>query len=694
MRRLFFLYIMGYVVLIAAICFLYIRSPGETLIRYEPEDAIITDGDDFLSWFEKSDAIKRVGSSVFTFENEGPYVMLPGQAENIGEVIIILRDLSCAEIPGLLYVGEEIEGKPLGLTKGVNAIHIAGNKGNVQIVLMPKPGDTINVQKAAVAPRGARRHFPQNLSVILTAAYVGTCMVFGPGPHKKRRIVPGLCMAFLFFMMQLRNTWYCFDDYGYLSLTYRGFTDNRGLSYGAGEIFSFLARHYLEWGGRVTAFFLEIVLGRNIAVFRVIYSLILTGIVYEICRLKQGMPALWVLLMFGFIDLSAAADGALWYTASVLYVWPVYWCLLGLRIERENKKTRFRRILSCLCLFLAASAQEQISAAVVAMFAMDAAADKDRRRRVPEMISVVAGAAFLFGAPGNYARLRESSGGEIRANSFHLLPYICSDSARCSVLLFLLSGGTAGLLLILRYRSMHLIAHAAAVFVLSAAFRMAVGCCGLASACRIPAGLIPGGRNGRFFLYVSAAVLIVSFLEQVFYIRRFYPGLIKFFAGALAASAVMLVSPQISARMFLPAFFFMMPATGVIMTDLYRTVIEACRSSEPFGGGGRLKRIYTAAVSCFAFALAGTLLAHGGMNADERLVGYFRNTAAEEYNISVLENYEDFADDNGLITLKKHYDDEYGNIMPYMHGYEWIQDYINAMYDLPGDAVVRFMDRR
>ena len=107
-----------------------------------------------------------------------------------------------------------------------------------------------------------------------------------------------------------------------------------------------------------------------------------------------------------------------------------------------------------------------------------------------------------------------------------------------------------------------------------------------------------------------------------------------------------------------------------------------------------MKRIDSAAGSLFAFALAGTLLAHGGMNADERLVGYFRNTAEEEYNISVLENYEDFADDNGLITLKKHYDDEYGNIMPYMHGDEWIQDYINAMYDLPGDAVVRFMDRR
>ena len=80
------------------------------------------------------------------------------------------------------------------------------------------------------------------------------------------------------------------------------------------------------------------------------------------------------------------------------------------------------------------------------------------------------------------------------------------------------------------------------------------------------------------------------------------------------------------------------------------------------------------------------------MNADERLEGYCRNSASEEYNVSVLKNYETFADDNGLITLKKHYDDEYGNIMPYMHGYGWIQDYINSMYELPEDAVVRFSD--
>lgn len=692
MRRLFFLYIMGYVVLVAAMCFLYIRSPGEALIRYKTEDAKITGGDDFLSWFENSDTIRREGPSVFIFEDEGPYVMSPGQAEEVGKVFILLRDLSCAEIPALLYVGEELEGKPYCLTKGVNVIPVDEKQGNVQIVLMPKPGVTVNVQKTAVVSRGACRQFPWNLFVILSAVYIGTFRTFGSGQHKKRRIVPGLCMAFLFFMMQLRNTWYCFDDFGYLSLTYRGFTDNRGLSYGVGEIFTFLAKHYREWGGRVTAFFLEIVLGRNITVLRVSYCLILTGIVYEMCRMNRELSALGILLMLCFIDLPTAADGALWYTASVLYVWPIYWCFLGLRIERKTKKPRFMRILSWLCLFLAASAQEQVSAAVASLFAMDFAGDKERRRRIPEIISVLAGAAFLFGAPGNYARLRESGGEGIRANIFRLLPCVCEDFIRCSVFLFLLSGGTAGLLLVLRHRSKHLIVHvAAAVLVLSAACHMAVLCCGLASVCRIWEGLLPRWGTGRFYIYAAAAVLIVSFLEMVIYIRRFYPELFKYFAGALAASAVMLVSPHISARMFLPVFFFMMPATGVILTDLYRTVMEACRLAS-FGAAGRKKRVYMTAVSLFAFASAGVLLAYGGMNADERLGGYYRNSAAEEYNISVLENYGTFADDNGLITLKKHYDDEYGNIMPYMYGYGWVQDYINAMYDLPGDAVVRYSD--
>lgn len=692
MRRLFFLYIMGYVVLVAAMCFLYIRSPGEALIRYKTEDAKITGGDGFLSWFERSDTIRREGSSVFTFENEGPYVMIPGQAEEIGKVFILLRDLSCAEIPALLYVGEELEGKPFCLTKGVNVIPVDETQGSIQIALMPKPGDTVNVQKAAVASRGARRLFPWNLFVILTAVYIGTCRTFGSGPHKNRRIVPGLCMAFLFFMMQLRNTWYCFDDFGYLSLTYRGFTDNRGLSYGAVEILTFLTKHYREWGGRVTAFFLEIVLGRNITVLRISGCLILTGIVYEMCRMNRELSVVGILLMLCFIDLPVAADGALWYTASVLYVWPVYWCLLGLRIERENKKSRFMRILSCLCLFLAASTQEQVSAAVVAMFAMELAGDKGRRRRIPEIISVLAGAAFLFGAPGNYARLRESGGGGIRADLFRLLPSVCPDSVRCSVFLFLLSGGTAGLLLVLRHRSKHRIVHvAAAVLVLAAACHMAVLCCGLASVCRIWEGLLPWRRNGRFYIYAAAMVPIVSFSEMVIYIRRFYPELFTFSAGVLGASAVMLVSPQISARMFLPAFFFMMPAMGVILTDLYGTVTEACRSAS-FEAAGRKKRVYMAVVSLFAFASAGVLLAYGGMNADERLEGYCRNSASEEYNVSVLKNYETFADDNGLITLKKHYDDEYGNIMPYMHGYGWIQDYINSMYELPEDAVVRFSD--
>ena len=213
MRRLFFLYISGYAVLVAAMCFLYIRSPGEALIRYAPEEVKITGGDDFLSWLENDDAIESKGSSVFTFQNEGPYVMRPGQAEKIGKVIIILRDLSCAGIPALIYIGEDIEGKSAGLTKGVNVIPVDEKEGNVQIVLLPKPGDTIDVQKTAVVEKGARRQFPWNLLVILTAAYIGTCRTFITEPHKKRRIVPGLCMAFLFFMMQLRNTWYCFEPY-------------------------------------------------------------------------------------------------------------------------------------------------------------------------------------------------------------------------------------------------------------------------------------------------------------------------------------------------------------------------------------------------------------------------------------------------------------------------------------------------
>ena len=85
MKRLFFFYILGYIVMAAVMCLLYIRSPGEILIRYAPEEAKITGGDEFLSWFESNDAIKSIGSSVYTFENEGPYVLLPGRAEKISK---------------------------------------------------------------------------------------------------------------------------------------------------------------------------------------------------------------------------------------------------------------------------------------------------------------------------------------------------------------------------------------------------------------------------------------------------------------------------------------------------------------------------------------------------------------------------------------------------------------------------------
>ena len=91
-----------------------------------------------------------------------------------------------------------------------------------------------------------------------------------------------------------------------------------------------------------------------------------------------------------------------------------------------------------------------------------------------------------------------------------------------------------------------------------------------------------------------------------------------------------------------------------------------------------------------SMCLCGFLLAAGGVNHDSIQEGYFRNSEAEETNMRILADYENRKDGNGLVILQKHWDDAYGNMMPYMQGYEWITEDMKHFYQLPEDSVIRW----
>lgn len=85
----------------------------------------------------------------------------------------------------------------------------------------------------------------------------------------------------MFILQQHHYVTIYFDDYGYASLSYAGFENNAGMSYGLDEIFQFLKAYYLNWGGRVLYFFFEIIIFRlgGLPLMQVVQAVIIVLIV-------------------------------------------------------------------------------------------------------------------------------------------------------------------------------------------------------------------------------------------------------------------------------------------------------------------------------------------------------------------------------------------------------------------------------
>ena len=184
-----------------------------------------------------------------------------------------------------------------------------------------------------------------------------------------------LAVFFFIVLFQMKNVFYYHDDYGYLSLSYAGINipNVQGTSYGIREILQFLYQHYMVWGGRILYFFVEIIIGKNIWGWRIIQTIIITLIIYIMIRKidKERNIFTTMIIMMLYISLPAvvAVDGLYWFTASVLYLFPMlpFWigCLLFYKnCFKENISNKEKKLMY-ISLFLATFSQEQVSCGTV-----------------------------------------------------------------------------------------------------------------------------------------------------------------------------------------------------------------------------------------------------------------------------------------------------------------------------------------
>lgn len=114
------------------------------------------------------------------------------------------------------------------------------------------------------------------------------------------------------------------------------------MEYGLRDIFTYLRWHYLNWGGRILYFFYEILFLRlgGLTLIRIVQSIVITVIAYETYLLARGkgkdslLLAFADILLWGTISIKVLREGVYWFTASVLYVWPIAFFLAGILLYK------------------------------------------------------------------------------------------------------------------------------------------------------------------------------------------------------------------------------------------------------------------------------------------------------------------------------------------------------------------------
>jgi hypothetical protein len=499
-----------------------------------------------------------------------------------------------------------------------------------------------------------------------------------------------LILFFLAVLLQMSNVFFFHDDYGYMTLSYAGINipQANGTSYGPWELLQFLFQHYMTWGGRVLYFFIEIVLGsRNIWILRIVESVIITLIIALMIRdsNKNIYSAIVILMAYFSLPLTVTADGLYWYSASVLYLFPLLpffaGCILFYKFCFKRELTQGEKSIMYIALFAATFSQEQISSATVffvtaCLFLTAITSRKYSYGAKKEYIAAAAvsylGFLVLMASPGNWSRavFDDMTLMQRMINNGSLLvlhQYLESGKIYQSILLVinilmglhLYRNRAAGLL----FTSVSVMF---SIFLLLLNIRYLSGCWN---------GLM---RITGYSIPLTCSILLLHFstvIGTVFLYCKNVKGSMEkflFLLAGLVALLFMLVAPSaVPYRSALPFYFIMI----FILGDMAK---ELCSST-------RLKGV-NAVWLCVLSVLAAA-------NYAGIVEGYAANSIVHRTNDIILKNASDTIKNGseiGEVILYKALDDSYGSTPAYDK--EYIQDWIKKYYRLPENTVLEYVD--
>lgn len=509
----------------------------------------------------------------------------------------------------------------------------------------------------------------------------------------KKDIVYYFILTIFFFIVlfQMANVFYYHDDYGYLSLSYAGINipNAKGISYGIKEILQFLYQHYMIWGGRILYFFVEIIIGKNIWGWRIVQTIVTTLMIYilikKIDRERNIFTSMIIIMMYLSLPAAVVIDGLYWFTASVLYLFPMlpFWigCFLFYKNCFKENISDSEKKLMYICLFLATFSQEQISCGAVFFITICSLAklwmERKKNCKISKEIIIsclctYSGFLILMLSPGNWKRATNDDMSLVKRIIEHsgiLVHYCYLEDGKVFQILTILIVMLMGIYLYKRKVINIIFMCISTVFSLSLLY--------------INLKYLKGTYNALMMLFnynrnVCILILLCHVLLTISIVFLYCKNIKKdmevftFLASGIIMMCFMVIAPSaVAYRSTLPFYIIMIFVVSDMANEIYS--IEKIKN---------LNIVWTSI--CFILA---------SVNYMTIADGYGINQVVNKSNDVILRDASrqiKDGEDIDSITLYKLIDKKYGSTEPYKA--EYILRFVRNYYELPEHVELNYVE--
>ena len=482
---------------------------------------------------------------------------------------------------------------------------------------------------------------------------------------------------FLCLLFQHRYVFMRFDDFGYATLSYGNYRNENidGMNWNIGDLLAFMKWHYFYWGGRVIPFFLlTLVLSCGemfVTIFQSCILLLVMLFSYYIVKKndKDFFAALLIIASYCAIDVAPVSDGIFWYTAAAVYIWPLVMLFGGLLLFSESRQEKIYSVGVAVILFFAACSHEQIAMLTMVTVIVFGILKFRETKTLDKtyywiLFAVIAGGLIEILAPGNF--VRAASADNVPFYQLSLFEKICRN---VPIMLYILCVPKLSACIFI-----------AVLFMVG--FKIFPKDKGslkfyLLFALNVVAAVVLYSEYNTWFndtdnRNVERLIFMLIFWAEVtFYLIKTKNYILSgLFQGAVCATAMMIMSPEVGSRSMIP--FIMV--SNLIFADVF---VQSLSEQKFF--------------NVLTYTLAGIICFFSFNNVFEITKGYQGNDFINRLNrFKLMEGAARIAagEKVNAIVLYRLPNDTYNSYMPYQEQRKFSMTYEKIYFGIPQDIPI------